>query len=141
MSACANQRPNLVNAGVELNCQDNPNGLGQVDCIDPAAFALPDVFTYGDTPRNYLRGPKFSQTDVSFMKNFATGGRSRIQVRAEVFNLFNQVNWGAPGTTFGAAEFGVIASTADTHAARRSRGEVPVLGRPAYGLQATNTVG
>jgi hypothetical protein len=47
------------------------------------------------------------------MKNIATGGRSRIQLRAEIFNLFNQVNWGAPGTTFGAANFGVIAS-ADT---------------------------
>ena len=43
----------------------------------------------------------------------ATGGRTRIQLRAEVFNLFNQVNWGAPTTTFGAANFGVIAS-ADT---------------------------
>ena len=47
------------------------------------------------------------------MKNFATGGRSRIQVRAEVFNLFNQVNWGAPGTTLDTAAFGVI-SSADT---------------------------
>ncbi|BCS32362.1 hypothetical protein TBR22_A15720 [Luteitalea sp. TBR-22] len=108
-----NQRPNLVNANVTLSCQANPNGLGLVGCIDPAAFALPDPFTYGNTPRNYLRGPKYSQTDVSFMKNFATGGRSRIQLRAEVFNLFNQVNWGAPGTTFGAANFGIIAS-ADT---------------------------
>jgi hypothetical protein len=108
-----NQRPNLVNANVTLNCQANPNGLGLVGCIDPAAFALPDFFTFGNTPRNYLRGRKFSSTDVSFMKNIATGGRSRIQLRAEVFNLFNEVNWGAPNTTFGAANFGVIAS-ADT---------------------------
>jgi hypothetical protein len=107
------QRPQLVNANVELNCQSNPNGLGFVGCIDPAAFALPAPFTFGNTPRNYLRGKKFSSTDVSFMKNISTGGRSRIQLRAEVFNLFNQVNWGAPGTTFGAANFGVIAS-ADT---------------------------
>ena len=64
-----NQRPNLVNAGVELSCQDNPNGLGQVGCIDSAAFAQPALYTFGDTPRNYLRGPKYSQTDVSFMKN------------------------------------------------------------------------
>jgi hypothetical protein len=107
------QRPMLVNPGVELNCQANPNGLGLVGCIDPAAFALPDLYTFGNTPRNYLRGRKFSTTDISLMKNIATGGRSRIQLRAEIFNLFNQVNWGAPGTTFGAANFGVIAS-ADT---------------------------
>ena len=107
------QRPMLVNPGVELNCQANPNGLGLVGCIDPAAFALPDLYTFGNTPRNYLRGRKFSTTDISLMKNISTGGRSRIQLRAEIFNLFNQVNWGAPTTTFGAANFGVIAS-ADT---------------------------
>lgn len=107
------QRPNLVNANVELNCQPNASGLGLVNCIDPAAFALPDLYTFGNTPRNYLRGPKYSQTDVSFMKNISTGGRSRIQLRAEVFNLFNQVNWGSPGTTYGTASFGII-SSADT---------------------------
>ena len=47
------------------------------------------------------------------MKNVATGGPSRIQLRAEVFNLFNQVNWGNPGTTLNTAAFGVI-SSADT---------------------------
>ena len=88
--------------------------------------ACPDQFTYGNTPRNYLRGPKYSQTDVSFMKNFATGGRSRIQVRAEVFNLFNQVNWGAPGTTLGTAAFGII-SSADTMRRAELGDQVPVL--------------
>ena len=82
-----------------------------MSCIDPAAFALPAQFTFGNAPRNVLRGPELSQTDLSFMKNFAIGGRTRIQVRAEIFNLFNQVNWGNPNTTFGAANFGTIAST------------------------------
>ena len=107
------QRPNLVNADVSFGCQANPNGLGLVNCIDPSAFALPDQFTFGNTPRNYLRGPKFSSTDVSFMKLIPIRGNSRIQLRAEVFNLFNQVNWGAPGTQLGTANFGIIAS-ADT---------------------------
>lgn len=104
------QRPNLVNAGVSLSCQPNPNGRGLVNCIDPAAFALPDLYTFGNLPRNYLRGRKYSQTDVSFMKNVYVGGRARVQLRAEVFNLFNEVNWGGPNTTFGAANFGVISS-------------------------------
>ena len=108
-----NQRPNLVNADVEFSCQTNPNGLGLVNCIDPAAFAQPDLFTFGNTPRNYLRGPKYSQTDVSFMKTIQRAATARIQLRAEVFNLFNQVNWCAPGMTLGTAAFGVI-SSADT---------------------------
>ena len=65
---------------------------------------------FGDTPRNYLRGPKFSSTDVSFMKLVQLGGNRRIQLRAEVFNIFNQVNWLAPGLTLGTASFGVISS-------------------------------
>jgi len=105
-----NQRPNLVNADVEFGCQSNPNGLGLVNCIDPTAFAQPDPFTFGNTPRNYLRGPKYSSTDVSFMKLIQVGGNRRIQLRAEVFNIFNQVNWLAPGLTLGTASFGVISS-------------------------------
>jgi hypothetical protein len=108
-----NQRPNLVNADVAFGCQENPNGLGLVNCIDATAFAQPDAFTFGNTPRNYLRGPKFSSTDVSFMKLIQLGGTRRIQLRAEVFNIFNQVNWGGPGLTLGTASFGVI-SSADT---------------------------
>jgi hypothetical protein len=107
------QRPNLVNANVAFSCQENPSGLGLVNCIDPNAFAQPAAFTFGDTPRNYLRGPKFSSTDVSFMKLVQLGGNRRLQLRAEVFNIFNQVNWQAPGLTLGTAAFGVI-SSADT---------------------------
>ena len=44
-----NQRPNLVNADVELNRQENPMGSTLINCIDPAAFAPPAAFTYGDT--------------------------------------------------------------------------------------------
>jgi len=44
------------------------------------------------------------------MKLIQLGGTRRIQLRAEVFNIFNQVNWGSPGTTLGTASFGVISS-------------------------------
>jgi hypothetical protein len=34
----------------------------------------------------------------------------RVQVRAEIFNLFNTVNFNAPNASFGAAAFGRITS-------------------------------
>ena len=49
------QRPDVLR-DVELNCEPNPSGLGLINCIDPAAFAQPAQFTFGNAPRNMLRG-------------------------------------------------------------------------------------
>jgi hypothetical protein len=38
---------------------------------------------------------------------------TRLQIRAEAFNLFNRANFTLPGTTLGAANFGVITGTED----------------------------
>ena len=34
----------------------------------------------------------------------------RFQVRVEIFNIFNQVNYGNPNASFGSAAFGSITS-------------------------------
>ena len=108
------QRPNLVGPVPELNCQPNTAGTTDlarrelINCYDASAFALPDQFTFGNAPRNVLRGPKFSQTDLSLMKTLPFGNSVRLQVRMEVYNLFNQVNYMNPGASFGAASFGRI---------------------------------
>jgi len=110
------QRPNLVGAAPSLNCQPNTAGttpvaqLELINCFDPAAFALPAQFTFGNAPRNLLRGPKSVITDLSMMKNIPIGARMRAQIRAEVFNLFNTVNYNNPNASFGAAAFGRITS-------------------------------
>jgi Carboxypeptidase regulatory-like domain/TonB dependent receptor len=103
------QRPDVLRE-VELDCQPNPSGPGLINCIDPTALALPAQFTYGNAPRNMLRGPGFSRTDVALSKNFVLPGRMRVTVQAQVFNLFNEINWGSPNTTFGAANFGRVTS-------------------------------
>jgi hypothetical protein len=110
------QRPDLVGAVPQLNCQPNAAGADDVarrqliNCFDPAAFALPAQFTFGNASRNVLRGPKFASTDLSLMKTVPLGGRVRFQVRAEMFNVFNTVNYGNPNASFGAAAFGRITS-------------------------------
>ena len=100
-SAARSQRPNLVGAVPTLNCQPNSAGTTAcarelINCFDPAAFALPAQYTFGNAPRNMLRGPEVQPTDLSLMKNVPLGGSVRLQVRAEVFNLFNTVNYGNP---------------------------------------------
>jgi outer membrane receptor protein involved in Fe transport len=66
----------------------------------------------GTTPRNSVRGPGFSRTDLSLFKNVPVTGGHRVQVRLEAFNLFNQVRFGQPGFVMGTPSFGRI-TTAD----------------------------
>jgi len=106
------QRPDLVGSIPSLSCQSNPAGPGRVNCIDASAFALPAQFTYGNAPRNLLRGPGDIITDLSLSKSFPLGGRTRFQIRADIFNAFNRVNFGNPNGVFGTANFGRI-TTAD----------------------------
>jgi hypothetical protein len=104
------QRPDLVGPVPELSCQQNPTGPGLVSCINPAAFATPALYTYGNAPRNLLRGPGVVTTDLAVIKSFPIGGKARFQLRAEVFNAFNRVNFGSPNGVFGTANFGRITS-------------------------------
>jgi hypothetical protein len=110
------QRPDLVGPVPALNCVADPDPTKYhqlMNCYDPTAFALPAQFTFGTADRNILRGPKFMSTDLSFMKTVPIAGAARFQFRMEVYNIFNNVNYGNPGSTFGvplATSFGRITS-------------------------------
>ncbi len=118
------QRPNLVGAVPSLNCQPNTAGTTPVaqreliSCYDPSAFALPDQFTFGNAGRNILRGPDYKNTDLAFMKSIPIGA-TRVQLRAEVYNIFNRANFGNPNTSFGSAAFGRITTLATGATMRR----------------------
>jgi Carboxypeptidase regulatory-like domain/TonB dependent receptor-like, beta-barrel len=104
------QRPDLVGPVPSLNCVPDPARPPQLmNCFDASAFALPAQFTFGSASRNLLRGPKFVNTDLSLMKNVIVGGAT-FQIRVEMFNIFNTVNWGNPNATLDNAAFGRISS-------------------------------
>ena len=105
------QRPDLVGAVPELNCESDPTRPPQrMNCFDAAAFALPAQFTFGNAPRNLLRGPGLIVTDLSMMKNVSLGGQARLQVRVEMFNAFNKVNLNNPNGVFLSPQFARITS-------------------------------
>lgn len=66
---------------------------------DAASFAVPAPYTYGDTAREFLRGPGHNTFDFSLMKNFNFKEAKYVQFRAEAFNIFNRVNLATPGQT------------------------------------------
>ena len=76
--------------------------------FDPASFAA--VPRFGNLARNAVPGPAFHNTDLSVRK-VLTLGRYRLQLRADVFDLFNHANFGPPGNVVGTPTFGKISRT------------------------------
>ena len=65
--------------------------------FDATAFVLPPKGEYGNVARNSLRGPDLKAVDLSVFKN--TGiGRQNLQLRIEIFNLFNRPNFATPNS-------------------------------------------
>jgi len=58
---------------------------------NPAAFAVP-ASGIGNLSRNKFRGPGYGDVDLSIFKNIPVKERFTVQLRAEMFNLFNRVN-------------------------------------------------
>ena len=76
-----------------------------------AAFTGP-IGLQGPT-RNNLRGPRFSNTDLSLNKHFIIKENYGLEFRAEAYNVFNQVNFALPTGSVAdtnAPNFGVITS-------------------------------
>ena len=106
------QRPNLIKGPVPICPCTMPASLGggtqasPVRYFDPTVFALPEAGTYGNAGRNIVTGPGLVNFDFALVKKTAITERMELQFRAEAFNMFNNVNWGAPSravmTTTGA---------------------------------------
>jgi hypothetical protein len=104
------QRPDLV-PGVDPYLRDG------VRWLNPAAFATPHPGVFGNLPRNFLRGPGFWQVDLMFSKDFRFAEKQGLQLRVELFNIANRLNYespvtslanGAPGVPFTDAQAGTF---------------------------------
>jgi hypothetical protein len=100
-------RPNLVG---------DPNaGPHTVDAwISRDAFQRLNVQTqagqFGNAGRNIARGPSYANIDVSFVRDFDLSTQTRLQFRAEIFNVLNHVNLGLPVADLNSPSFGRILS-------------------------------
>jgi len=79
--------------------------------INPNAFAQPAYGTYGDAPRNFIRGFGALQMDLALRREFPIAAGWRLQFRAEAFNVFNHPNFGAINPYFFENTFGQATST------------------------------
>jgi hypothetical protein len=102
------QRPNLV-GDPQLPADERT----PAHWFDTAAFATVNQFTLGSASRNPVRGPSYQQVDLALMRRIPVTANHAVEVRAEIFNLLNTVNFGAPAATAGASNFGTITSALD----------------------------
>jgi hypothetical protein len=90
LTATTDQRPNQVLA--------NPYAPNKSVALwlNPAAFTTPQPGTFGNLPRNFLRGPTFWQADIVLSKDFRFANTQGIQLRFEMFNVANRLNYENP---------------------------------------------
>lgn len=85
-------RPNVVE-GADVRC---PNYSLPTCQFNVDAFTVPPTGVFGTAGRNILRGPGFGQVDLSFGKNTRISERTSLQLRLEIFNIFNRTNFADP---------------------------------------------
>jgi hypothetical protein len=78
--------------------------------LNRAAFANPAPGTFGNHPRNSIKGPGAWKTDLAVSRLFNFTTTRQLEVRLEAFNLFNTMNWGNPILTLNSGNFGRIQS-------------------------------
>jgi hypothetical protein len=123
------QRPNLNGNPVAPRSQwvKNPTSLtgylSKTTATNPTDPSQP----IGNAPRNAARTPAFSQLDLGLHKAFGLGWEStRLDFRAEAFNVLNQVNYQAPDSTRTDGSYGTI-SSGSNYPARQLQFAVKVL--------------
>jgi hypothetical protein len=108
-------RPNLL-------CDPNEGAPHGVQWVTGACFqanpantatGLPNV--PGTAQRGIINGPPTHRMDFTMSKNLRFGeeGRYQVQIRGEMFNVFNHTNFRTIGTNITAANFGQVTVVRD----------------------------
>jgi len=88
-------RPDLI-SGIPLKL---PGGSTPEMWFNLAAFAPPRPGFRGTAGRNILTGPGFQTINASLARQIKVHEGVQIQLRLEVFNLFNQANFENPANS------------------------------------------
>ncbi len=104
------QRPDPVSG---ISSSDVPGGQRAALWFNPAAFAIPTCCRFGYASVGSLRGPAFINADWALSKDIVFGSflnreETRIQIRAEAFNTWNNTNLGLPNASVDQASAGQI---------------------------------
>jgi Carboxypeptidase regulatory-like domain/TonB dependent receptor len=108
ISGFFSSRPNIVGNPNTGTC---PGGVAvrTAGCwFNTNAFAHAATGQFGDVGRNTMDGPAFQQWDFSAIKTIPVRESMNLQFRAEIFNIFNNVNFALPNNDINSPNFGQI---------------------------------
>ncbi|ABF42841.1 TonB-dependent receptor [Candidatus Koribacter versatilis Ellin345] len=109
---------NVVGSTGTLDPRKYYSGLGAgAYWINPNSFSNANEYDYGspygDFARNSLRGPHETNLDFEVAKTTKLTESLRMQLRAEMFNVFNHAEFRLPDTNITSPSFGQILGTYD----------------------------
>jgi outer membrane receptor protein involved in Fe transport len=117
-SSKAGSRPDVVDLGNVYNGTCCDIGSNTMQYLNPAAFqAVPlnavsrQPVRAGNVAVGQFRAPGFKNLDVSVGKSFNVGGARRIELRADILNAPNWINYASVQTNVTASDFGKINGT------------------------------
>jgi len=99
---------NPIRANVTGQPVFGPGTRTAAEWFNPAAFAAPPAFTYGNAGRNSVYGPRMQTLDFALARAFRISEKTNFQFRAEAFNALNKVNLGTPNRYVNTPQFGTI---------------------------------
>jgi Carboxypeptidase regulatory-like domain/TonB-dependent Receptor Plug Domain len=82
-----------TSGGLQPRLRVTGDPLNSDGTINPAAFSVPGIGDVGPYDRFYFRNPGFNSHDLSVFKNLPFGGHRYLQLRVEMFNVFNIVQY------------------------------------------------
>lgn len=111
----ANTQDSGYRAGYERRNQIGDPSLANPDpnvsWFNTAAIARPAVYTFGSLSRNTMRSDWIRHADISLFRIFPIRERSRVEFRAEAYNITNAPVFSVPTSDLSNADFGKITST------------------------------
>jgi hypothetical protein len=100
--------------GQPIDAHQGSQGHWLDEYFNTAAFRTNAAGTFGDSPRNTLKGPGLAQVNLMIAKNFPFKERYRAQFRWEMFNAFNSPVFSTPVNDPSSPAFAEIVSSANT---------------------------
>ena len=106
------------------SCWDVPNQVAPIQILNPrtaaknayftaSSFARAPVGTEGGAARNEFAGPGINNFDVQVSKDTALTESTRIELRVEMFNVWNHTQFNNPTGNFNSSLFGRVTQARD----------------------------
>jgi hypothetical protein len=114
ISGFFSSRPNIVGNPNVGSCPLQPGQTVAAAVRTPQCWFNTGPFQhaaqgqFGDVGRNTMDGPAFQQWDFSAIKMIPIHENMNLQFRAEIFNIFNNVNFELPDNDINSPNFGQI---------------------------------